>query len=343
MKDLPELPAIAPNRRVKADEAMLYKVAKANSDHYRDRNPAGLIGGTAVKIVFGLSRPTTDLDFVRSHAQRNRRARPADSIPRNQGDQRHPGPERAATRIEYKAGWLRQRQLKVDETSPRTGQFAATVKHRGITTYREGDLVRIKLQAVLPKRSRIARAQARDLYDCAWIARNRPGALDSEHLHALRAIAEQNAQDERMRRWREDFQNDPIMRRIPITIVLKVLRAAVATEMAHRERLRRRQGEANTAASAASQPNTAAKEHAIPGSASAAAERALETHRTPTPEAKTGGAIGRPEPPARAARRRKDRERERTATPDTLCLAHQPCWSRDEPGRTPSVLPHKSV
>lgn len=95
--------------------------------------------------------------------------------------------------------------------------------------------MQIKLEAVLPERSRIARAKARDLYDCAWIARNRPETLATDNLHALRAIGTESEKEQRMLRWREDFEHDPIMRRVPITTVLEVLRSAVANELTRRE------------------------------------------------------------------------------------------------------------
>lgn len=237
MTKLPELPPIEATRREAVDEATLYRVARAHASKYHDSHPAALIGGTALKLVLGISRPTEDLDFARMEPKR--RIAVEEIVPLLKGlgikvTDVTQEPNGRTTLIEHKTGLLRRRRIKIDETTPRTVTVGDPVKCNGITTYEERILVALKLEAVLSEKARIGRAKARDLYDCAWIASNRPELLSAEHLEGLHAITGADGGEERMRRWREDFNDDPIMRRSNMETVLEVLKGSVEAEMARR-------------------------------------------------------------------------------------------------------------
>ena len=233
MTNLPALPPIQVTKREIVDETMLYRVARAHASRYHESNPAALIGGTALKLVLGITRSTTDLDFVRREPGRQIAVNEVAPLLEALGTKVTnvtQDPNGRTTLIEYKAGIWRRRRLKIDEIAPRTVELGKPIKRNGITTYEERTLVALKLEAVLSQKAQIGRAKARDLYDCAWIARNRPELLSAHHLKGLLAITAEEEDGERMRRWREDFNNDPIMKRADMKTVLKVLKTCVEAE-----------------------------------------------------------------------------------------------------------------
>ena len=247
------LPAVAATRNERNDERLLLEIAREYARTYQRRSAAPLIGGTALKVVLGIDRPTTDLDFARSSPRRN--------IAR---DEVAPIMERLTKRkIEAKTEdnnhrtWLTGRrrwwqgaiELKVDEVQALPEHAGRETTIRGIRTYDERTLVALKIRTVRPGRASVGRAKGRDLYDCAWIAQNRPELITDEDLEILKELTELEPTNERVRRWKEDFKTDPVMRRISMQTVLECLREAVLHE--HKERsARKRESQAPSRAGA---------------------------------------------------------------------------------------------
>ena len=233
-----KLKPIVPSRSERRKENLLFAIARAHSRRYHETSPVPLIGGTALKHVFGIPRPTTDLDFAKDHAERRIAEDEIVPILRELGFKtKRVVEDRGAPRwtIEYRKGWFdRWDELKIDEPT-RAGHVDETPQWvNGITTYSEKGLVQSKMQAILYPRQGITRIKARDLYDCAWLAEQRPDVLSDAQLQGLKKLLSRLAGYRVREQWQTAFSTDPVMKRATLGEVVSVLRNGLQRESAHR-------------------------------------------------------------------------------------------------------------
>ena len=236
MAKLKPIPSTRAERR---REKLLFAIARAHSERYHETSPAPLIGGTALKHVLGVSRPTTDLDYAKDKASRRIAVDEIVPILHDLGYRtRRVAEDRTAPRwtIEYKKGWFgRWEELKIDEPTQAGHVREPPRLVNGVTTYSERGLVQSKMQAILYPRQGITRIKARDLYDCAWLAEQRPELLSDAQIRGLTKLVNRLAEQHRVRaQWEAAFRTDPVMKRISLSEVANVLREGLQRETARR-------------------------------------------------------------------------------------------------------------
>ena len=175
-------------------EAYLWRLAAAFQALMDEaRNPCALKGGTALRFLTGLSRPSTDLDFEGDRPVSVRKtlvkavaaATPAEPY-RIGRDLLWRGTVTMTLR-DAEAGRIR---IGVDyrKTGSRSGMpervpLDRCERVRGINIYRPSELVSRKLHTIVGERPR---QKARDIYDAAWIVAEHPDLLGKTDAAKLR-------------------------------------------------------------------------------------------------------------------------------------------------------------
>ena len=229
---------IAVSRAERKKEALLIAIAERHSAQYHESDPAPLIGGTALKHVLGITRPTTDLDFAKDRPERRIAQDEIVPILRELGLKTRNISEDASApqwTIEYRKWWFgKWEQLKVDEPTSAGHVNEEPRKVKGITTYSERGLVRSKMQAILFPRQGIPRIKARDLYDCAWIATHRAELLSDAQIAGLSKLLGRLKVARIRAQWENAFKTDPVMQRSSLREVMDALREGLLREKKRR-------------------------------------------------------------------------------------------------------------
>ena len=210
-----------------------------------------LIGGTALRRAYGLTRPSTDLDFaVESPREMRRIVRTSMKIAQKRWPQ-----ARASLRTDGQHGWqiknsnqeivLQIGGLKVDRQILELAHLL-----NDTWTLPMGELGHMKLRTALHHRNEI-----RDLYDIGFIARHYPG-----HITERQAQAIGNAGNEAIRepnRWTQSHQHDPVF--APYDLQTLGREVALAAHDAHTHLAGAQAGHWMNQASAASELMEAAR------------------------------------------------------------------------------------
>ena len=239
------------------DEELLYGLLKelaARLSHAltEDRVRHGFIGGTALKIGYGLTRPSTDLDikveeprFFTRYIERAFESisdwsyrEPTDEE-WNRGaegivvDYRATG-QTFSTRVDFVPGRLH------DTDSP-TIDDGRLEQHHGVRMFGLADLAQYKLNALIGP---TPRQRPRDVYDAAWLMENWPDALDATTKTKLyqwhRSLTSSPAL---YAEWTSEFRTPDVGRHVTLETLLTCLAESLelsATRMPDSATRRRR-------------------------------------------------------------------------------------------------------
>ena len=220
-----------------AHEELLYGLLKELAAHLSqaladDGIGHGFIGGTALKVGYGLTRPTTDLDVkiesARDFTTHIDRAfgqiagwshREPTEEEWNRGAEgiivRHLESGRTlGTRIDFVPG-------PIHDTDTASIDERQLEEHHGVRMFGLPTLARYKLHALI---GRNARQRPRDVYDAAWLMEHWPDAIDAPTRTKLAAWHRSVATESALyAKWEEVFRTDGIGRRAPFITLLQCL------------------------------------------------------------------------------------------------------------------------
>ena len=156
---------------------------------------APLIGGTALRIIHGVPRPSLDLDFVVLQPDRQL-TRDELTVCAEQAGYRTVQCGLAENQqqrqlVIREPGWLGKKiRILVDETATQAHErkYLVAVLQGGILSYEPTDLFRLKTGALVtpPRPGLRPRVAARDVFDTAFIQERFPAALDDKRGLAKR-------------------------------------------------------------------------------------------------------------------------------------------------------------
>ena len=192
----------------------------------------GLLGGTALKIGFGMRRPSTDLDFKLARPVLGQRLieraieridgwtyREATEDEWNQGSEgffvrNAASGEEFGTRVDLVVGGIHPEDgAQIGETQ--------IEKRDGIWMFRLRELVDYKLNALVGS---AARERPRDVYDAAWIMERHLSAIRPEMRTRLKLWHERMRSDEALyARWARRFESDTIGSRVRLKFLLRCM------------------------------------------------------------------------------------------------------------------------
>ena len=231
---LPPVPE-SPDGRDAWWEGILHRaIALAQHQLEGQGSPAILLGGTAARLCYGLSRPSQDINLDLLHQDGD----VASAI--------STGFTQAQKELAASVHWPKRRQgrgFEVRLSHPRfggrtcsvdtrvlRGDAAETAEHQlsilaaGLRVYRPDELVRQKMAlAIDPKERR----RGRDRYDLAWWLTNRMEcAAPSDRIALSHALSESSILQEA---WDRSHRKDAILSRVPPQAVQAALDAALAS------------------------------------------------------------------------------------------------------------------
>ena len=217
--------------------------ASSIAERNRSNPPFVLVGGTALRIAYGLARPSTDLDVVHlanepdiattlvpEILKRNGfevlSAKPSSDIP-------------IRTNLAIRpAGWrnlLKEHTTVVVDDIRTIDIHPDDVRyHKGIWTVAPVALVDLKLDAVRDGSSNVTkRIAGRDLYDLAFMLEQHPEVFTAHRLDQLSRILERSIHGPDRPRWDAAFTRDPVMSRSSLDEVVSELHIAVERGLDH--------------------------------------------------------------------------------------------------------------
>ena len=227
------VPAIAST----PDEELLYGLLKELAAHLSQALADngirhGFIGGTALKIGFGLTRPSTDLDIkveaardFTTHVERAFEKMTGWSYREPTDEEWNRGAEgivirhletarTLGTRIDFVPGRLHD----TDTASIDEQQLEV---HHGVRMFNLPNLARYKLNALI---GREARKRPRDVYDAAWLMENRPDAVDDTTRTKLAAWHRSITTEPALyAEWNDEFRSSNFGARIPLDTLVRCL------------------------------------------------------------------------------------------------------------------------
>ena len=222
------------------DEDLLYKLLKelaARLSHAltEDGVRHGFIGGTALKIGYGLTRPSTDLDvkveeprFFTQYIERAFDAVTEWSYREPTDEEWNRGAEGLivehlatgqtfSTRVDFVPGPLH------DTDSP-TIDDRQLEEHHGVRMFGLADLAQYKLNALIGP---APRKRPRDVYDAAWLMENWPDAIEAATKRKLyqwhRSLSTSPAL---FAEWTNEFQTPDVGRHVTLETLMGCLAAS---------------------------------------------------------------------------------------------------------------------
>ena len=220
------VPIKASLETAEAEARLEWLLAKLYAESLRRGSPLVmpiLVGGTALRRAYGLTRPSTDLDFaVENEREMKRLVRTAAKIAR----QRWPE-ARIALRDDGEHGWRigdgkGRAMLQIGGLVMSTESLALAQWTRETWTLPMARLAGMKIRAGLELRSKV-----RDLYDMGFIAEQYPGDVTEGQANAI-ADAGIEATSE-TNRWTQDHTTDPVLGAMSLTALgMDVAKAATA-------------------------------------------------------------------------------------------------------------------
>ena len=228
------------------DEDLLYELLKelaARLSHAltEDGVRHGLIGGTALKIGYGLTRPSTDLDvkveeprFFTQYIERAFDAVTEWSYREPTDEEWNQGSEGIivehlatgqtfSTRIDFVPGPLH------DTDSP-TIDDRQIEEHHGVRMFGLADLAQYKLNALIGP---TPRKRPRDVYDAAWLMENWPDAIAAATKRKLyqwhRSLTSSPAL---YAEWTNEFQTPDVGRHVTLETLMGCLAASFMAQSA---------------------------------------------------------------------------------------------------------------
>ena len=224
---------IPPHREIAEAEARLeWLLAKLHGESLRRGSALTmpiLVGGTALRRAYGLTRPSIDLDFaVASEREMKRLVRAIAKIAR----QRWPG-ARVALREDGEHGWRitdgdGRPVLHIGGLVMRAESLALAHWTRETWTLPMARLAAMKIRAGLELRSKV-----RDLYDMGFIAEQYPGDITERQANGI-ASAGFEATSE-TNRWAEDHGTDPMFCAMRLAALGQDVVRAASAALAHIE------------------------------------------------------------------------------------------------------------
>ena len=226
---------IEPTEAERRKEALLRSVARAYSAAHRASPRAVLIGGTALRIAYGLPRPSSDLDYAHRTSGEGLGKREIPEILERMGfkvvaampDGKIPIRTNVVIR---KAGWrnLLGTTTTIDVDDIRTLEIgeADMVKREGIWTLNIRKLLELKLESIEDLSGEQGkRIAARDLYDMGFMFEKHRKIFTAGQIEHMSSIIERSVYGAARDQWTQAFANDSIMRRSSLV--------EVADEIAH--------------------------------------------------------------------------------------------------------------
>ena len=215
-------------------EAFLWRLAAAFQALMDEvRNPCALKGGTALRFQAGLSRPSTDLDFEgdqRINVRKTLVKAVAAAAPKGQYRIGRDLLWRGTVRMrlyDSKSGVVRS-AVDYRKTGSRAGMpEKVPPEHcervRGINIYTPSELVRRKLRTIVGTQPR---ELARDIYDAAWIACERPDLVQQADRTKLRQWLE-DVTPKRREQLQNRLQREELTSRVSANEVWQALEAGI--------------------------------------------------------------------------------------------------------------------
>ena len=219
------------------DEELLYGLLRVLAPHLGqaladDGIRHGFIGGTALKIGYGLTRPSTDLDVkvetprcLTTHVERAFEQIAGWSYREPTDDEWNRGAEgiivrhletgrTLGTRIDFIPG-------RLHDTDTASIDDRQLEEHHGVRMFGLSDLARYQLNALI---GREARKRPRDIYDAAWLMEHWPDAIDAATKTKIAAWHRSVATGPGLYAdWETRFRTDNVGRRAPLSTLLPCL------------------------------------------------------------------------------------------------------------------------
>lgn len=219
--------AIEPTEGEEEIEAILHAIATAHGTRSTTPPAQVLIGGTALRIAYALSRPSTDLDFLHLGNEDDRGTTEVPEILETMGFKvvgATPDPKipLRTNIVVRKPGWRnlfgKRQMIVVDDIRTLTISETEIVKREGIWTTNIRTLVELKLNSIEDLSGKDGkRIAARDLYDMAFLLDKHGETFTLNQMRALDAIMEKSVYGTAQERWGRAFTEDPIMNRTSLT------------------------------------------------------------------------------------------------------------------------------
>ena len=211
---------------------------------------APLIGGTALRIIHGVPRPSLDLDFVVLQPDRQL-TRDELTVCAEQAGYRTvqcglAENQRQRQLVIREPGWLGKKiRILVDETAAQAHErkYLVAALQGGILSYEPADLFRLKTGALVtpPRPGLRPRVAARDVFDTAFILERFPAALDDSRILDIAKVARGYRTGTTREVWQSAFSDDEIMRRADCDSVWNALEQAIARPLDQARQRRERQ------------------------------------------------------------------------------------------------------
>ena len=234
---------IAPTEAEARREAVMRAIARAHAagTEAGEWPPAPMIGGTALRIIHGVPRPSVDLDFVvlDEHRQLTRTELSVCAVRAGYrvGRCRKADGDRQWKLTIKRPGWFREKTtLFVDETAARAHErkHLRSTLQNGIRSYGPEDLFRLKTDALVrgPRPGMPPRAKARDAFDTAFILERFPADLDDSRILEIAEVARKFRTGSTRDVWLRAFNSDAIMQRADCDAVWEALEQGLAEPLA---------------------------------------------------------------------------------------------------------------
>ena len=229
-----KLPVIPNTEGEKAVERHLLEIMQALGSKAQWSEGVALVGGTSLRLLYGLTRPSTDIDLEKLDGSRLIGLQEMPKILRKAGfrcgSPWRSGTVEIRTHMKYAEpgpwAWAwKPYMLTVDEINDQRSEVRQRERRFAIPTYTLKDLCATKLRALVGDEDgegRRREIKGRDLYDGTFIRERWEELIDDRQREEMNILAHALKNNETVRkRWGDVLQNDAIMGRVDAKDVIE--------------------------------------------------------------------------------------------------------------------------